>query len=466
MSPIQEQQDQELGQQEQPKQQRACLARRHMRTVLEVALRAVIVCLGTLLALEATSTTCKLRPLVLHAEAAEADAQASDAAQRCPVRYSSLSATALEAAGRGSNGSTGNGSALPLLMGGVHDRCLSGCTARTGNKWSDACRFDPTSKTTWGLCESWQRPEMLALASRVGGGAPLQFSPCEFHGMLRSRTLWLIGDSHMKNLYWAMRCFFLDFWDTEAGECAAVPSADGQHDLHAAALYTPRHKSLDEITEPRCIHLIAGGRICFLHVVRGENVVSGDAAAPGVLELLRDGLASPDDVFYVTFGRWFVHNCRKFEASAFNASLTRLADYHEANRARWPNVLFAVPPFDHSPCDTGFNAATATGCPAAGEGSSIEVSDQVGQFAHAALDGAMPVIDFYNLTLALQRSHVSKARSFQGKWDCLHFCRPGLPEIELWHLYDAMRRLGLRKVSNAAAAQALDAECRPIKAIY
>jgi hypothetical protein len=33
------------------------------------------------------------------------------------------------------------------------------------------------------------------------------------------------------------------------------------------------------VTEPRCIHLIGagGGRICFLHTVRGEVLASGDA---------------------------------------------------------------------------------------------------------------------------------------------------------------------------------------------
>lgn len=80
----------------------------------------------------------------------------------------------------------------------------------------------------------------------------------------------------MKNTYTAIRCIMLDFWDHSKGECAASPDPSMQLELHKAELYAPRKLSLSEITEPRCIHIIGGGRICFLHAVRGEVLVSGD----------------------------------------------------------------------------------------------------------------------------------------------------------------------------------------------
>jgi hypothetical protein len=80
----------------------------------------------------------------------------------------------------------------------------------------------------------------------------------------------------MKNTYTAIRCVMLDFWDHSQGECAASSDAAQQLELHKAELFAPRKLTLMDITEPRCIHLLGGGRICFLHAVRGEVLVSGD----------------------------------------------------------------------------------------------------------------------------------------------------------------------------------------------
>jgi hypothetical protein len=80
----------------------------------------------------------------------------------------------------------------------------------------------------------------------------------------------------MKSTYTAIRCIMLDFWDHSQGECAASSDTAQQLELHTAELFAPRKLSLIDITEPRCIHLLGGGRICFLHAVRGEVVVSVD----------------------------------------------------------------------------------------------------------------------------------------------------------------------------------------------
>lgn len=86
----------------------------------------------------------------------------------------------------------------------------------------------------------------------------------------------LYRDSHMKSTYTAIRCIMLDFWDHSQGECAASSDAAQQLELHKAELFAPRNLTLLDITEPRCLHLLGGGRICFLHAVRGETLVSGD----------------------------------------------------------------------------------------------------------------------------------------------------------------------------------------------
>lgn len=40
-------------------------------------------------------------------------------------------------------------------------------------------------------------------------------------------------------------------------------------------------------------------------------------------------LATPDDVFYVSTGRWYTHNCSDFEAPPFNQSMWALATHHK-----------------------------------------------------------------------------------------------------------------------------------------
>lgn len=51
---------------------------------------------------------------------------------------------------------------------------------------------------------------------------------------------------------------------------------------------------------------------------------------PGVLELVQQRqLASPDDAFYVSTGRWYTHNCSDFEAPLFNRSMWALSTHYQ-----------------------------------------------------------------------------------------------------------------------------------------
>ncbi len=53
--------------------------------------------------------------------------------------------------------------------------------------------MDPHSRTTWGLCESQQRPALVDLAANISNGSMLQFNPCDLYQLIKGRTLWLIG---------------------------------------------------------------------------------------------------------------------------------------------------------------------------------------------------------------------------------------------------------------------------------
>lgn len=41
----------------------------------------------------------------------------------------------------------------------------------------------------------------------------------------------------------------------------------------------------------------------------------------------------------------------------------------------------------------------------------------------------MPIIDYMELTKPLSWAHLGHERSFKSALDCLHYCRPGIPEV-------------------------------------
>jgi hypothetical protein len=41
----------------------------------------------------------------------------------------------------------------------------------------------------------------------------------------------------------------------------------------------------------------------------------------------------------------------------------------------------------------------------------------------------MHVVDYMNMTVPLDWAHLGHERSFKSALDCLHYCRPGIPEV-------------------------------------
>jgi hypothetical protein len=50
---------------------------------------------------------------------------------------------------------------------------------------------------------------------------------------------------------------------------------------------------------------------------------------PSLLQLLQDKLASKDDIFFVTFGRWHFNNCAGLQLDTYRRSLRQLAAFYE-----------------------------------------------------------------------------------------------------------------------------------------
>lgn len=66
-----------------------------------------------------------------------------------------------------------------------------------------------------------------------------------------------------------------------------------------------------------------------------------------MLELVQQRqLASPDDAFYVSTGRWYTHNCSEFEAPLFNRSMWALSTHYQVRRGRQHACVRPATPAD------------------------------------------------------------------------------------------------------------------------
>eukprot|EP00879_Flechtneria_rotunda_P032983 GHRR01036490.1.p1 GENE.GHRR01036490.1~~GHRR01036490.1.p1 ORF type:complete len:270 (+),score=41.93 GHRR01036490.1:450-1259(+) len=251
-----------------------CCSGKHGKLKLAAAIFALLSCIAVVIALVTCTLTTSCHLLSNQQSSSAQSGAVTEAAVRrstesCPVQYKS---------GSDLTDQVSVNFTQPLLFGGYYDRCSAGCQSRQ-DEWGQRCKLDPTSKIAWGLCETWQRPRILQEAMKIDNGALMQFGPCDMYPYLGNRTLWLIGDSHMKSFYFAIRCFLMDFWDHNLGECAASNSPLLQLQLHTAALFPQQQQNLTQLTKPRCIlhqDLMAASRVCFIHTVRGEMLISDD----------------------------------------------------------------------------------------------------------------------------------------------------------------------------------------------
>ncbi|KAF6253109.1 hypothetical protein COO60DRAFT_466846 [Scenedesmus sp. NREL 46B-D3] len=352
----------------------------------------------------------------------------------------------------------------PLLFGSNHGACTSGCESRE-SIWSQVCKLDPSSYSTWGVCEQWQRPAALQVASQLSGGGIAAFSPCDLQQALGNRTLWIIGDSHVKGLYYTLRCFMMDLWDHAQGECAASSNATLQTQLERTSLQGHPYN-----TPPRCLHIKgSGGRFCLVHSPIGNYLVTDKAKEPGTLQLLHQSFTAPQDVVYISVGRWHANNCQGIHPS-YAKTLEAVAKYVQASRSTLPQVLWGAVPHDHTKCDGRELDFAAPAClPAPQGGYNLSLGHDMAGLAHRIMGRhRVSVLDSYNASLQLHDGHVTLPQSIAGVLDCLHFCRPSLGEIDVWKITQALKSSKQQHSARTGeqqqqAARAVPAACVPVE---
>jgi len=346
------------------------------------------------------------------------------------------------ASGQSCPASYGYGTSKPLLLGGLYESnvCTSGCKSRNSD-WGKECRFDP-NQGQWGVCTWEQRQQSLPYLEAAGRGAALNMKPCDIWPYIRGRTLWIIGDSFAKDLYKSMQCFLMDFWPHT--ECK--PHTDS---YLVKVLYDIPVQS----GQSKCIHMPGLTRICMVRTVLGQQYVS-DKSIPygGVLPYLQAKFAKPEDIFLINFGVWH----RKQGEDGFrqyDKALKDLVRFYQKTKGRFPYLLFKETPADHKKdMERGtcvpyggimydrwngnlYAQPTARGVAV----TSVLRGTRLNRIARDVLTNHVPFFGRtgYELSVALYNQHVGTRGV--SELDCLHYCQPGLPQIWVWEVYDALR---------------------------
>ncbi|KAI8471060.1 MAG: hypothetical protein J3K34DRAFT_520821 [Monoraphidium minutum] len=384
---------------------------------------------------------------------ASAETNAANAKDKCPISYSFP---------RGSS----------PLFGGLMDKGLQ-CKLSNGKscpqrnpKAVDACTQDP-NVARFGVCDEAQRAAGLKLARQLYSGAPLKASPCELYSYLRGRTLWLTGDSHSKQLYKALQCALIDFWD--GNECKVTKDDALMQQLDT--LPVQRGNS-------RCFHLIGNGRVCITHAVLGTSLLDNSQVANGgVLNTLRDkGLAKPADIFLLQFGVWHAKGGEP-GVQQHRAALQALGQDYSRTKGKWPHVIWRESPMTHDkdktmtkclPAATGWGFDNVNGRLTLSENARstrAALLARGGTLNAAARESlpayGVPIMKGYDYSVPLHAAHVGLRGS--KELDCLHYCHQGLPEILVYELLRTLKSgvTGVKPLPPVAPERRL--ACTPLK---
>lgn len=69
----------------------------------------------------------------------------------------------------------------------------------------------------------------------------------------------------------------------------------------------------------------------------------------GTLQLLAQSFVAPQDILYISVGRWHANNCEGV-GSKFASILKQIGQFAQEHAASIPNIFFSASPFDHVMC--------------------------------------------------------------------------------------------------------------------
>ena len=296
------------------------------------------------------------------------------------------------------------------------------------------------------ICPPQQRQAVASYytSSESGGFADiLRISPCDLWPLIRGRRLWIIGDSHSYDLFHALACMLAGLWDYEFE--GALP-LDGEGEALAAMAEHVHHYK-----PPECLPLLEGTMVCMVRVNHGQVVLHH------ALPILSRVADASHDIAVVGFAHW--HGSMLPGTPANTEYKHILQDFRKAaeeGRAagRLPHLIFleAVPthyaqqhglypggdpPFECAP----LHVELQTDGTLAATDDWSELILEGGPHNKAAREvfagTGIAMTQFWNHTVEAWNGHRGLPDG-RGQ-ECAHYCFPGVPNVWVYHLYEAIR---------------------------
>lgn len=264
----------------------------------------------------------------------------------------------------------------------------------------------------------------------------LAFTPCMLFERIRGRRLWFIGDSQLNRFRQATSFFLRQYAATRMDVGGKLLNFSGIPQILT-------YEALPRIYRPVCIELIDNTRVCEVPLMKGDA-----SRLPFMFEFLNRNFAGfPSDIVIFNYGAHFWTTNSTLADYLGKFALYRTA-IKENGGLDMPLTVWADTLPRH------FSTTTGEYRPGAGLEAdrcrALPPSSQDDTGAHNAI--AAPFVanmsdlhlKLWNLARPLHWGHFRIG-------DCTHYCRPGLPELEVYALYKLLRQNQIENTSSIAS---------------
>lgn len=277
-----------------------------------------------------------------------------------------------------------------------------------------------------GVCTE-QQTRRAFLESGVELRALMDFEPCKLFNLIQGRTLWIVGDSQGHSLLRALQAFMSTFAQTPRDVRSFAPIGIPSLDYILTFAVT---------TEPMCINMVGGStRICYVRLTRADKQLHY------TLEILARAIPQ------------FQHHILAFNVGLhyrntpwqLGRDLTDLAAFRARMREAMgpddylPKMIWIDTPPQHFSLPRGeyLHTKNTTADPCSPyDAARLERNDR-GMFNSISDAFVANISDAHAQTWDLaKRSYFAHARV----GDCTHYCRPGVPELWVYALTEALAK--------------------------
>ncbi|CAK0758806.1 hypothetical protein CVIRNUC_002648 [Coccomyxa viridis] len=262
----------------------------------------------------------------------------------------------------------------------------------------------------------------------------LDFTPCDLWPLIRGRTLWIVGDSHTYDLYHAVACLMLDFWDYNYQGARPI---DGEE-----AAFEALSEHVVHSKPPECLPLAEGTMICHFRVNHGQILVGHG------LPLL-ERMGGPTDIALLNFGAWHGSG----DGPEFRKLVEDFRDAVADRAGRLPRLIWkemvpthydqqhglypgGEPPYECKPLHVALQD-DGTLAPTDDWSQIIIEQGQQNRVVREVFAGTdIGMTSFWNATVEMWDFHrdISDGRGHE----CSHYCFGGVPQVWVYHAYKAI----------------------------